>query len=391
MNKFIAGLEATAAHSTSLNGAKTYNTTGTALYDLFALGAAYRSRSEEDCVYLFKKAFDENPTYAMKCLFYILDMREGQGERRFFKVCMKWLIKNHPEVALRNMKFIHELGRWDLMYIFVDTPLEKNAFQMMKEQLAADLTSDNPSLLAKWLASENCSNKETKYYGMKTRKFLNMTPRQYRKTLSYLRKKINVLERLMSAKQWDKIDYEAIPSKAGFKYRKAFIKHDIERKQAGARTYEDIINDNNTTVNAKLLYPYECVKKARDYYNNGINQTERAAINKYWDNLKDYFNGAAFNGMVMADTSDSMTWNYGTSITPIDVAISLALYCANKNKGPFAGRFMTFESEPHFQKADGIDFVDNVARTYDAPWGGSTNIYKAFKLMLNTAINNGCS
>lgn len=60
------------------NGAIAHSSTGSDLYDLFAFGGAYRNRTVEDCLTLFVKAFNENPTYAMKCLFYLRDARGGK-------------------------------------------------------------------------------------------------------------------------------------------------------------------------------------------------------------------------------------------------------------------------------------------------------------------------
>ena len=60
------------------NGGVTRTTSCDALMDLFAMGGAYRSRSDEDVIFLFKKAFEENPSYAMKCLFYLRDVRGGK-------------------------------------------------------------------------------------------------------------------------------------------------------------------------------------------------------------------------------------------------------------------------------------------------------------------------
>ena len=75
MNTFIDALEEQYNYKFTENGALAYRSTGSKVYDLFAFGAAYRSRSEEDCILLFKEAFEEDPDLAMKCLFYIRDCR----------------------------------------------------------------------------------------------------------------------------------------------------------------------------------------------------------------------------------------------------------------------------------------------------------------------------
>lgn len=386
MNNFLNAMKNETNFSYTENGAIQRNTTGSAVYDMFALGAAYRSRSDADVINLFMKAVNEDETLALKCLFYIRDAMEGQGERRFFRVCMKWLAATHTEAARRNMRHIPTYGRWDDLYVFVNTSLEKEMFAFMREQLALDVQSKTPSLLAKWLKSENTSSAVSRELGRKTRNAFGMTAKQYRKTLSILRERINVLERLMSARQWDKIEFDKIPSRAGFIYRNAFAKHDVERmmQDKSIQSYADFAKDETKTVNAGVLYPYECVEKAfyHCYYNNNISDTERAIINKYWDNLKDYIQDANFNGIVVADTSGSMMG------TPMNVAISLAMYCATKNSGPFANHFFTFESNPHFMEVEGFDFVDKVKRISRAPWGGSTNIEAVFDMMLGIAIRN---
>ena len=69
MSKFMNGLTAANSFGRTENGAIKRTTSGRDLYDMFALGAAYRSRSEADCILLFKNAYEEDATYAMKGLF----------------------------------------------------------------------------------------------------------------------------------------------------------------------------------------------------------------------------------------------------------------------------------------------------------------------------------
>ena len=228
MNTFMNEMRATTNYGYTENGALKHNTTNSAVLDMFALGGAYRKRSDEDCILLFKNAFEENPLLAMKCLFYLRDVRGGQGERRFFRVIYKWLCKNEPKVATMNLEKIPEFGRWDdLIYIAEGTDLETPAFYLIKYQLQIDKQSKTPSLLAKWMPSQNASNKETKRLGHKLADFLGMTDREYRKTLSSLREKIKVLETLMSQNRWDEIEFDKIPSKAGLIYKNAFAHKEV--------------------------------------------------------------------------------------------------------------------------------------------------------------------
>lgn len=404
MNKFLNGVKKATNFGYTENGAVKRVTSGSDLLNLFGMGAAYRTRSDADCIVLFQKAFAEDPIHALKCLFYLRDIRGGQGERRFFRVVTKWLAAHETEAMQRNLKYVPEFGRWDDLYVFVGTKLERKAFQMMEEQIKLDLTCKTPSLLAKWLKSENTSSEESRMLANKTRAAFGLNHRQYRKMLSALRARINVVERLMSAGKWDEIEFDKIPSKAGFIYRNAFARHDIERMKSekSVRTYEDFMKDEKTTVNAKDLYPYEVVAKAynltrgtgysywRSYNDYEIpNTTERNAINKYWDNLKDYFNGCSLDALCMIDTSGSMWGNEASA--PINVAISLGLYAAERARGPFAGHYISFSSRPQLIETVGVDFCDKVQRIYKTNLCENTNIEAAFDMLLNTAIRNGCT
>ena len=395
MNTFMNNMANATNYTFTENGAITHTSTRSKLLDMYALGGAYRKRSDEDCILLFKNAFIENPTYALKCLFYLRDIRGGQGERRFFRVVIKWMANEYTQDIKRNLKYIPEFGRWDDLYEFVGTPLEADAFAFMKEQLALDVSCKTPSLLAKWLKSENASSATSKRLGRITRSYFNMTAREYRKTLSILRTRINVLEKLMSENRWDEIEFDKIPSRAGMIYKNAFARHDLERaKNKEVQTYADFAKDTTKKVNAKTLYPYECVSKAIDlmYKRRGwgstpvaLDNTDRLMINKYWDNLESYFKNSSLNALMVVDTSASMR-GYEAS-APINVAISLGMYAAEYNQGPFANHYISFSREPRLIKVEGVDFCDKVKRIYDTNLCENTNIEKTFDLILKIALS----
>ena len=400
-NKFLNGLTNAANYTLTENGAVTHTSTRSDLLDMFAMGAAMRKRTDEDVILMFRKAFKENPSYALKCLFYIRDIRGGQGERRFFRVCMRDLAFQNTEAAMRNLRHVPEFGRWDDLYIFVGTPLEAAALNFMKEQLALDIQCKTPSLLAKWMKSENTSSAESRRLATITRKAMGMNHKQYRKTLSVLRDRINIVERLMSENRWDEIEFDKIPSKAGMIYKNAFARHDLEREKSvkEVQTYAEFARDTTKKVNAKTLYPYECVEKALEITGRtggwgygkkiALDDTDRLMVNKYYENLEDYFKDKTFNALMVVDTSASMRGS--TATAPINVAISLGMYAAERAKGPFAGHYISFSRTPRLVAVEGIDFVDKVTRIYDANLCENTNIEATFDMLLNVAVSNGCS
>lgn len=395
-NTFANALRAEMNYKTTENGAVAMKSTNSKLYDLFSFGGAYRQRSESDCVLLFKEAYQENPVYALKCLFYLRDIRGGQGERRFFRTCLRWLADYDRKAVLRNLDQIAEYGRWDDLYTFVDTSCEHEALYAFGKQLAIDYKSNGAvSLAGKWAASENTSSAKTKRYGRLTARAMGLTARQYRVVLSTLRERIRVLERLMSANRWDEIEFDKIPSRAGLIYKNAFARRDIIKAK-----YEEFAKNENTTVNAGALYPYDVVKKvinlmgSDNWYGRSkyvaMDNTDRLMINKYWDNLTDYFHGMSLNALVVCDTSGSMTMG-ANGVAPIDVAVSLALYAAERNKGPFANSYISFSRDARFVETRGVDFCDKVDRIVRANLCENTNLQSVFDLVLNTAIQNTIS
>lgn len=367
------------------NGAIAQKSTLNAVYDLFALGGAYRNRTDDDCIYLFKKAFEADPVLALKCLFYLRDIRGGQGERRFFRVCFNWLAHEYPEVAFRNIDNIPEYGRWDDLYSVKGTLIENDALDFIECQLNKDIKSlktsekEGVSLLGKWLKSENASAQETKELANWTREYLGYSHKKYRKILSALRKRINIVETLMSQNRWDEIEFDKIPSKAGLIYSNAFAHNDIT-----AARYEAFVNNKETKVNAGTLYPYDIVEKVTrhcGWRGFNIEDTERAAINKYWANQIDYLNGADCKMLCVIDTSGSMEGR------PINAAIALGMYCAERIKGAFHGYYISFASRPQLIKVDGVDFCDKVNRIYQTNLCDNTNLKAVFDLLYNKVVS----
>ena len=370
--------------TTTENGALVRKTTYNSCLDLFALIGSVRNRESKEIITLFEKAYNEDQLTAMKILFYLRDIRGGIGERNTFRIIAKYMADTHTTSMRKNLEFIPEFGRWDDLYAFIDTSLQNDALEIIKKQLSKDLESENPSLLAKWLPSENTSSAITRRNATITRKYLKMSPKTYRKTLTKLRKKIDIVETKLCENNYKDIEYDKLPSGAGLKYKDAFFRHDEER-------YSQFIEDvstGKTKINSSTLFPYELVREAQSFICENYNcctlpyNDKRALLNEMWKALPDYIGDNDEDCLAVVDVSGSMGG------TPMQMAISLGLYVAEKNKGAFKNHFITFSETPELIEIIGDDLVGKVDFMEDSGWGYNTNLEAVFDLILNVAIKN---
>lgn len=129
------------------NGAATYSSSFSKCLDFFALGAAKRDNLDQ-AVSLFEDAYQEDKLTALKTLFYIRDIRGGQGERDIFRRCYYRLSLIDPYVSVKNLTLIPEYGRWDDL-LEVRELHKGEVKEILMKQLEKDQKSDTPSLLAK--------------------------------------------------------------------------------------------------------------------------------------------------------------------------------------------------------------------------------------------------
>ena len=214
-------------------------------------------------------------------------------------------------------------------------------------------------------------------------KHLGWSERDYRKTLSALRERIDVVERKMSSQNWQAIDYEKVPSRANLIYNNAFLKNDEERRRA----YLGALEKGEAKINAGVLYPHDIVHKyhAKGMWHSKIGAYD-SALEAMWANLPNY---DLSNTMVVADGSGSMINRVGgTQITALDVANALAIYCSEHNKGEFKDKYITFSRKPKL-----VDFSycknlrEKLIKAERHTEVADTNIEAVFDLILNTAKN----
>ena len=360
------------------NGAATLRSTGDECLNLFATIGALRNATEDEITARFLRAYAENPDLAMKLLFYARDIRGGLGERRVFRVILAWLAHNEPASLRRNIGYVAEYGRWDDVLTLLDTPARGEAIALLTDQLKLDvmaLERNEPvSLLGKWLPSVNAHSAAAVRMARQLARAFDMTDAQYRKVLSALRREIRIIENNLREKDYA-FDYAQQPSRAMFKYRKAFLRND----EARYRAFMEKVTRGEATLHTGALMPYDIVQAA---YRAA--KAERAVLDATWNALEDCTGDE--NALVVADGSGSMYC--GGDPTPASVAQSLAIYFAQRNKGAFHNHFITFSTNPRLVELKGADIVETVrfCRTFNEV--ADTNIQRVFELILEAAVQN---
>lgn len=372
------------------NGGAGYATTGKALLDLNFAVSSFRNRSEQEIASAFAEAYHESPENAIVWLFFARDIRGGMGERRLFRTCMGFLAKWHKKEAVAVLNLLPEYGRWDDLVCMLNIPeVKKEAFSIIRKQLLADVQECNKkngqvSLLGKWLPSEHCRKRVDRVIAQELMAMLGWSPRKYRKELSALRRKIDVVERKMSANEWQEIKYPNVPSRANLIYRNAFLRHDEERRRA----YLDKLSRGETKINAGTLYPHDIVGDYQRVW-DPKNAKVDVAIEEMWKALPNFVDGDETT-LVVADGSGSMTVLIGNTQTSAwQVAHALALYFAERASGPYKDTYITFSNRPQFVNLrNSSTLLERIQCALRHTEISNTNIEAVFKLILDTAVRN---
>ena len=373
--------------STTENGAEGFRTAGNALLDLSYLIPEFRRG--EFHMDLFHEAMNKYPCYTLKWLLYLRDIRFGCGERNAFRVFLTELCNKFYDTALVFVENIdiEEYGRWDdWLYIYShcgNEAIKDIIGNKLSHQLFSDSLPGYTSLLAKWLPSESSHNNEKKMLAKELRKkYFKLSAPEYRKMLSRLRKECAPTEVRMSAREWDKIDYEQVPSVANLKYKNAFCRHDAERRNK----YLEDLRNGKAKVNTNSAFLYDIVKQ----YGNCPLYCDNpdTLLEEMWK-TQDKIEGFC-STLVVRDGSGSMTCTIGNSdVTALNVTDALSIYCAEQNTGAWHNRILTFSAEPEtIELQDSMNLLDKLKVLHKHTDCSNTNIEKTFDLLLDVAVKN---
>lgn len=380
---FLEGLKHSSNISYTENNAKGYSTTFNPIVDMSFRLPHYRN-DKNSALVDFNDALNFDITYAYKFLFYIRDVGSGAGERSLFRSIIAKEANSHPKRIKELLHLIPEYGRWDDLWVLLDTPLKNDVVGLVSHQIQVDRYNARDgkpiSLLGKWLPSEQASSKITKRYSDILREGLKMSNKQYRKLLSGMRKYIDVVERKMSDNKWGEVDYEKVPSKASINYNGAFLRHDESRRR---EFLEDVVRGEKK-INSSTLYPYEIIKQLPNP-NLSLGSPDRLAILAQWKNLPNVLEGGESTIVVM-DSSGSMFSSVGNT-SAYNIALSLAAYCAEKLPDNYKDKVITFSQTPRYIELNG-DIVDKIYKLQSYSEVANTDIEKVFDLILDTAVKH---
>lgn len=359
------------------NGMVTNVSSGNEVLNLFYAAGASRGR---DLTGLFSAAYATNRELALRVALWLRDARGGAGEREAFRKILAYLANTNVNDAAILIERAPELGRWDDIFEYVDHP---QLGDVVTTLIAAGLAQGN-GLLAKWLPREKSAKRSL---ANRIRTALNLSPKEYRKLLASL---TTVVETQMCAKNWEGINFSHVPSVAAARYRKAFYRNATESFESYVASL--VKNDGTAKVNASAVFPHDVLKSVitnilwRDVRGDQVlNATERNFIIAQWEAMTNSVGSSS--AIPIIDVSGSMNVLVGGSARAIDVAVSLGLYMADKNTGPFHGVVVNFsaKSEVHQLHGTVINKIEQLSSKMGSSWGMNTNLHAAFKGILEIA------
>ena len=360
------------------NGCEAYSTSGDILVDFVATIGTMDKASEQDIKDWVDKLYSVDALSARKLIFYTRDILGGLGRRRVGRLLYERLAEIDSESAVNNIANIPEYGRFDDLYCLMGTKAENAMFKFIRDTFYDDLdkmSKNQPiSGLAKWVKNPNSKVNETRALGRLTAKKVGLEQREFAKKLTELRKYLDVVELKMTDKKWTEIDYSKVPSRASMIYSKAFDRNDEERYSE----FKTKVKSGESEIKATTLYPYDLLNKA-------LREGDET-VDLLWKALPNYIDTTK-NVLTVCDVSGSM---FGQ---PITVAISLAMYFSERDKGQFKNKFITFSSHPQIVEIP--ETLSTVRDRYNfirsADWGMNTDLNSVFELIFKTALTNKMS
>jgi Domain of unknown function (DUF2828) len=338
----------------------------------------FRNATEEEIIENFRRIFYSGTSYSIKLLFFIRDKVNGLGERRVFRVLLNYLGNEHPKYIENNLTLIPKYGRWDDLYSLFNTKVEDAVIDLFRNQIQIDINSNKPSTLGKWLKSENTSSKESRSFGNKTRRLLGYSPKEYRRLLSSLRRKIDIVETNISRREYSKINYENLTELNIKKYKKAFLKND----KADYEKFK-LENPKKTFIFKSLENIISIIRETLN--NPGINSIEDMYLKNLEylidNNIKDL--NTFEDTLIINGIEGELIQNKNRYF---DILISTILLYNKLNLNSFKNYYMSFKNNPKFNKLTSTDYIGSIKSMSKNNINYNMDLNSALDLLLFTSI-----
>ena len=353
-----------------------------------------------------------------KLLLHTRDIESGKGECRLGYMLLNAWYNFHRslgeiafEAFILQENDMRQLGSWkDVKYMwkyYKNSTLINVGISSMVAQLKKDVSSDDPSLAAKWAPRESSSfggmyeKLAIAYYPEFMNSAKDSTSKNraivkakmsLRKILVSLNKKLDTVQIKQCANQWDKIDPSIQTSITMLRQKKAFLNLTLHGNGQRCNDLRRIECADNFTIYATKASSGEVIVKGKnvgmnDFTSNAVQimhqsmeSPEVQLLNAQWkDNSK--INGNLGKMVAMVDTSGSMSGD------PIKAAIALGIRISEHSV--LGNRIMTFSGTPSWVDLDiSGGFVGKVRKIFSSEWGTSSNFYKAFDMILDVIVAN---
>ncbi|OMO53829.1 hypothetical protein CCACVL1_28299 [Corchorus capsularis] len=270
-------------------------------------------------------------------------------------------------------------------------------YELFAEYLKSDINNLNEgklfdiSLAAKWCPSIDSSYDKTTliYEGIARRVFPRESDKEYKEleeehyvyrikdrlrkqVLVPLHKALELPEVYMSAKAWNLLPYNRVPSLAMKKYKKLFTKHDNER----FKEYLDNVKAGKEKIAAGALLPHEIIGSLKDEDGGEVAELQWSRM------VEDVAKKGKLKSIAVCDVSKSMIG------TPIEVSVALGLLVSEVSEEPWKGKVITFSRNPELHKIEGDTLKAKTEFMRKMDWGANTDFQKVFDQILLYSAKN---
>jgi hypothetical protein len=443
IREFVVHIIMNIIHKTNIQ-TDNWDNVKTNTYDLFNMD---RSASEKDVVSRCSIIWNYDMDLFVALMFYMRGIRKnptvmglpdvdtqsvsndfkaipkGRGEKLLSYWMALWLLNTDVDVFARNFtRFVRDIGYFKDCLIMAKMALklkyDDTKIMMILMPLAIALVEDEDNILKAHMKRHS----REKLILSRASKWAPRQGKTYSSLIPYMKKLCGItgstsdakwrkyiqsivratttdtVELLMSTKNYDKINFNAVPNKAFNLYKKAFVKTPVLTDR-----FAEFIQMGGSGVNVGAIHPHEILTKYLSGYVfefHDVQKYEDAVTEAQWkcyiddakhSSLKRRRNDSTFIPMI--DVSGSL---FDNNALPIKAALTLGLTLSQINTGLFKHKAITFNTDPLMMDIKGDTAIAQISSIFGGVQNStdsesstfSTNFVKVLECLLEFYLEN---